>query len=497
MKARYINIALLNIMLLTSLFVYVYGNSYNLYYILASRISAETPKVILQQGTAGTSTIYTNNTSAKVAANATAWLSGWSYRKSHLINSAAGAGINYQIKVAVHYGSGTDSGADVYLNSHSRTDFGDVRFTDDDDTTLLDCWMESKVDSDEAVFWVKVADDLSTVNQTIYVYYGKADATTTSNGNNTFIFFDDFSGDLSKWNIHIGTDVAITSGYGNPAPCLEISGGFTSWPYGFTVIGSDATYAEFQDGIIEADVYPATDALPEIIFRGNYSENTGYKGRWDCRSDEESPWFSPPYDGWEAFGDDVARFGIANQWQKVELVINGSTFEIYSNNNLKSIVTDTQYSEPGEIGLANHYGAYARFDNVRVRKYVSPEPRDGAWGSEESGQVFDYVLKVVNQASDDWNIRLAAYDQSNIGRLSNCTIYFDNGGGFSRQIYILNGAYSQQSGNWNDLNGISTVYITMTISATATGTSIVYAYLEIHVPGSSTYNTMVITFEVS
>ncbi|MEM3697109.1 MAG: hypothetical protein QXQ94_06380, partial [Candidatus Bathyarchaeia archaeon] len=72
------------------------------------------------------------------------WLSGWSYRKSHVINSASGAGTNYQVRVKAHYGSGTDNGENVYLNSHCRTDFGDVRFTDDDGETVLDYWMESK-----------------------------------------------------------------------------------------------------------------------------------------------------------------------------------------------------------------------------------------------------------------------------------------------------------------------------------------------------------------
>ena len=41
----------------------------------------------------------------------------WSYRKSHVINSAAGAGTDYQVKIVVHYGSGADSGENVYLNS--------------------------------------------------------------------------------------------------------------------------------------------------------------------------------------------------------------------------------------------------------------------------------------------------------------------------------------------------------------------------------------------
>jgi len=123
------------------------------------------------------------------------WLTGWSYRKSHVINYATGAGTLYQKQITVHYGSGTDGDDDVYLNSHCRTDFGDVRFTDDDGTTLLDYWMESKVDSDNAVFWVEVADDLSSSNATIYVYYGKIDAITYSRGQNTFAFLDEFE----KW----------------------------------------------------------------------------------------------------------------------------------------------------------------------------------------------------------------------------------------------------------------------------------------------------------
>ncbi len=66
-------------------------------------------------------------------------------RKSHVIYGAAGAGTNYQIRIKVHYGSGTDNGEDVYLNHNSRIDFGDVRFVDDDGTTELDYWRARKI----------------------------------------------------------------------------------------------------------------------------------------------------------------------------------------------------------------------------------------------------------------------------------------------------------------------------------------------------------------
>jgi hypothetical protein len=78
-----------------------------------------------------------------VGATGAQWLTGWSYRKSHVINNATGAGTDYQISITIHYGSGTDSGANVYANSHCKTDFGDIRFTSDDGSTLLNYWMDN------------------------------------------------------------------------------------------------------------------------------------------------------------------------------------------------------------------------------------------------------------------------------------------------------------------------------------------------------------------
>ena len=97
------------------------------------------------------------------------WLSGWNYRKTHVIQNATGAGNNYQVRITVHYGTGTDSGEHVYLNEHCKTDFGDIRFTDDNGTTLLDYWMESYTIGDHAVFWVKIADNLDNTSATIYI----------------------------------------------------------------------------------------------------------------------------------------------------------------------------------------------------------------------------------------------------------------------------------------------------------------------------------------
>ena len=84
------------------------------------------------------------------------WLWKWKYRKSHVINPSTEALEDYQMRIIVHYGSGTDNGEHVYLNGKCREDFGDIRFTADDGVTLLSYWIEEKVDGDYAVFWVKI-----------------------------------------------------------------------------------------------------------------------------------------------------------------------------------------------------------------------------------------------------------------------------------------------------------------------------------------------------
>lgn len=75
----------------------------------------------------------------------------------------------------------------VSLDGHCESDFSDIRITSDDEKTLLDHWIEYKADNDFALIWVKIPGDLSTVAKTIYLYYGKSGAVTTSDIQNTFL----------------------------------------------------------------------------------------------------------------------------------------------------------------------------------------------------------------------------------------------------------------------------------------------------------------------
>lgn len=106
------------------------------------------------------------------------------------------------------------------------------------------------------------------------------------------------------------------------------------------------------------------------------------------------------------------------------------------------------------------------------------------------------VLKIFNQTNDYWNLQLIRYEDNNINRLTNCTIWFHNGS-TSVQIKILDGIYNQTSGEFYNFPTDMDMYITITASTNSSGTSYIYTYLKILKSNMSTYFLYIITFEIT
>jgi len=316
------------------------------------------------------------------------WLTGWSYRKSHVITAATGAGDHYQVKVTVHYAGTGGSGGDVYCNSHCKTGFGDVRFTDDDGTTLLDYWMESKVDSDNAVFWVEVADDLSTVAATIYVYYGKADATTTSNIHNTFIFADDFeSGNLNDYWTFVGnpwTDQTTVKKHGSYAAKGTPASEQVMYKT-ITSIAKGKLMCYIQRDSTSGIIYFVHCDGANYMLCEHYGAFRYYDGAW-----HDLP---------------VPTSMAANTWYKVELRFNFVThvYNVFIDDADKGQVT-TVLTGNGLLNVQHCVGPTSAYgigyvDDTRLAKWVDPEPSHGSWGSEETPNSSPYAPTLSSPAA--------------------------------------------------------------------------------------------------
>jgi len=311
------------------------------------------------------------------------WLAGWGYRKSHLITASAGAGTNYQVGIKVYKTTGTDNTevvngitmGKVYVGSYCRDDFGDIRFTDNDGDTLLDCWMETSTSGVSAIFWVEVADTLES-NATIYVYYSKSDATypyladDTAQGTATFLFFDHFLGtvlDTTKWdNTNVTVTVASSIAY------------FKKSTSGWGYVSSKNTFGPNVSMISKEHV--------GVKYGGTYGSGHGFKTS------------NGSVDYIQIYYDATNRFTSGKN--SVDLTDNSITIpSAYTNIEFQWVTTCSHFQDGVQKGtthsatytpivaLKNEIAVYAMdwyVDWTLIRKFVSPEPAHSTWGDRES-----------------------------------------------------------------------------------------------------------------
>ena len=285
--------------------------------------------------------------------------------------------------ITVNYGTGTDGAGNVYCNSKCRTDFADIRFTASDGSTLLNYWIQSSTAGNNAVFWVKLTDDLSSTNSMIYIYYGNAGVTTTSSGTNTFIYYDDGSS-ITGWTT-AGT-VGSSSVQGNPVNSLRAQGSSGSYLYRNTGIGPN-TFTFFN-------VYTVTGNLGNFFFQCN-SSGLGQMYRLDSRGTINYTGFATTTN-WTTWTAPAAnQTSSPNTWYQFGIAINssGTSSTLYYNAGTSTnpvpgtvLGTYTGTNSGTYIGLVGDGGGptlYTYWDNIITRKYVSPEPANAAWGAQE------------------------------------------------------------------------------------------------------------------
>ncbi len=116
-------------------------------------------------------------------------VSAWTRIAPIYINNTAGnAQVYYQVNLAVLY------------DSDMNTNFSDLRVVRVVNETyeFLPYWIENKSDGEWCVLWFNATyiPANSWCNDTYYLLYGNASASDASNGNATFLFFEDFEYDI-------------------------------------------------------------------------------------------------------------------------------------------------------------------------------------------------------------------------------------------------------------------------------------------------------------
>ena len=299
-------------------------------------------------------------------------MNGWQYRKKITVQENAGQNLtDYQVKLTVHYGSGSDSGLDIYLDQKCRSDFGDIRFTKDDGETLLDYWMEEKVDSDYAIFWIEVPNIPANGTADIYIYYGNSDAVYDGDGAQVFDVFDDFSTDTLSQYVLIDD-------------CWYIENGLlkrdSSTPKGGFISKSKSLERKYA---LRAKIYVGSSDAGIGFIWGSAGGGEGSVSGYIANYYSDSQYSKlRRYESGSSTGIADLPTNVSG-WQVIEIRVTSDKVIVVRNGVEDANAVDTTFSTLNGIGFREKAANVDAVDWWALRKYVEPEPSISGIGSEE------------------------------------------------------------------------------------------------------------------
>ena len=284
------------------------------------------------------------------------FLSEWPYKKTIVISGSSVDLTDYQVKINVEY------------EEEMRPDFADLRFVGQDDN-ILDYWVESYSEYETAVVWVKVPS-IPTTGTSIDMYYGNPEAESLSNGDNTFIFFDDFTGingndiDTTKWGwINQSNNRATYD-------CTYARSGETCMKVASSLDTGGQPYHRFDLPMSNAEltawVYDSGySTIREALVGEYYARCVGIQssgGYYKYRIVENPTYYN---------NTTVPR---TVGWHKFQMRCDGIDTSFYIDDIL--VATIPGLDSFGQIFVGNSHVSSTTdyFDDVSVRRYSSPEP---------------------------------------------------------------------------------------------------------------------------
>ena len=370
-------------------------------------------------------------------------LSDWQYKKRITIAGSSGAGTNYQVLLKVGESSGA-SGCDFHVEGHSSkfpsdiNDGGDLRFTDNAEANLLNFWVEKVEGSSPnrvAYCWVKVTDDLGS-DVDIYCFYGNPSATSVSDGEATFEFFEDFE-TWEGWTQYSGGQVSQSS----------------ARVYNGTYSAHKTTNDDPAGAYKPLPSSLGRNIALEVMVNRNSNFSGGSADRIGVIDDNGDGYgvgyqhdqnkifldVRTNYSGTVTWGpENTDRMDV---WYKLVLKIEPSyiTGEKWYQGTQEGTVNTTNTSTNTFTRFYIFGGHDYWVDLARIRKYVSPEPSFSSAGNEEMNQLTHTVK------TGGYDQSLAASSQRKLARTSDGTLWcvYSRSDGTHYQIYA---SYSTDGG---------------------------------------------------
>lgn len=294
-------------------------------------------------------------------------LPAWGYYQPVTINNSLAQTLtNYQVKITVNTAALVSAG-------HMLATGDDIRFTAAG-CTNVNYWIESGMNTASTVIWLKVPALAASAATTVDMYYGNPAAPAASDGDNVFLFFDDFNDGVfntTKWETR-----------GTPSQCSESGGiltftGNSNWEYirSYTT-WNIPTVVETRESAVSVSAglvlgYAGTDM--RYTFREG---NTGLKGTTeDPDVSGGNAWFDTNYPGVPHTQSGYHDYEVQPFMQGSNIAISSFCDLTTSNCNTNPFVMTSSTGTGYYVGFSSYSGGYTELvDWIKVRQYVSAPP---------------------------------------------------------------------------------------------------------------------------
>ena len=313
---------------------------------------------------------------------ASAGLAGWQYQREITIQDNSGETLHdYQVLVEL---SGSD------FPEEAQPDGDDIRFTDADGVNLRYWVEEFDAGSKRARIWVAVPLILANDEAMVTMWYGNPGAASESDGEAVFEFFDDFdTNTLSNYDINLDTIPA--SGWKPPVDPIydpinkrvNINNGDNIET---TISPKNTDFLNvYAEAIFHLDgAYPA-GGTEKISIRWQDANNWYQGGKSGAGYSKTGgggtacTYISPAIYKIFAGNDACLVAPTSNSHinlgtdQKIGFGVAGNALKLFINDDLVLQTTDGSITSSGRIVFSGiQYRGW--IDNIRVRRYTSPEP---------------------------------------------------------------------------------------------------------------------------
>ncbi|MCD6229663.1 MAG: DUF2341 domain-containing protein, partial [Candidatus Diapherotrites archaeon] len=379
------------------------------------------------------------------------WDSSWEYRKVITVTDTSGSDLaDFQVLVEFDFQSLISAGS---MNS----DCSDLRFADSSGAQELSYWVESGCGTTNTKVWVNVPSVPANSSVDIHMYYGNPGAVSASDGSAVFDFFDDFEdGDISDWNDNANYVVAeesldgVTSKRMKSSVCgcgIRKSQNLAEdgcWEWDYYIQGKDAYGNSLQQGSVTF-IY---------VDNGNKAGSGGYCG-YTFSTSGTSP----------AIGYDSGSNTVTAGLHRHKVTRLGDTWTFYVDGVQKTQQTASGLTASNDLRLytsasAGNCSSYpSRWDNIRARKYTSPEPTIYV-SSEQSDRTFSfrkaieidntggsalagYQVKVDNPVYDETGLVGSWHFDEGSGTIAHDSSGNSNAGTLQGDTHYVDGRYDQ------------------------------------------------------